>query len=69
MAEQAASTYGRPGPRSIGAGATPLALVLVTTGAAWSFLFLAVYLLEGATHPGYDAWTQPVSTLSLGPGG
>ncbi|HZU17398.1 MAG TPA: DUF998 domain-containing protein [Candidatus Dormibacteraeota bacterium] len=71
MAEPAAPAQARSGtePRSLGADATPRALALVTIGAAWSLLFLAVYLVEGATRPGYDPWTQPVSALSLGPGG
>jgi hypothetical protein len=34
-----------------------------------AFLFTASYLLEGVTRPGYDAWQQPISALSLGPGG
>jgi hypothetical protein len=32
-------------------------------------LFTATYLLEGLTRPSYDAWRQPISALSLGPGG
>jgi hypothetical protein len=32
-------------------------------------LFDAVYLIEGVSRPGYDAWQQAISTLSLGPGG
>ncbi|MGO8948731.1 MAG: DUF998 domain-containing protein [Ktedonobacterales bacterium] len=30
---------------------------------------LHTYLIEGFTRPGYDAWLQPISSLSLGPGG
>jgi hypothetical protein len=41
----------------------------LTVGTLWSVLFTAVYLVEGATRPGYDAWRQAISTLSLGPGG
>jgi hypothetical protein len=32
-------------------------------------LFTATYLIAGARRPGYDAWRQPISALSLGPGG
>ncbi len=32
-------------------------------------LFIGAFLVEGATRPGYDAWQQPISALSLGPGG
>lgn len=34
-----------------------------------ALLFTATYLHEGSTRPGYDAWRQPISALSLGPGG
>jgi Protein of unknown function (DUF998) len=32
-------------------------------------IFDAVYLIEGTTRPGYDAWRQAISTLMVGPGG
>ena len=32
-------------------------------------LFPIIYTIEGATRPGYNAWQQAISTLSLGPGG
>lgn len=32
-------------------------------------MFPVVYTIEGATRPGYDALTQAISALSLGPGG
>lgn len=38
-------------------------------GAFGAFLFTVVYLIEGATRPGYNAWRQPASDLSVGPGG
>lgn len=41
-------------------------LTAVTAGPV---LFTAVYLIEGATRPGYDSGQQAISTLSLGPGG
>jgi hypothetical protein len=43
--------------------------VLVSCGGIGAFLFTAVYLIEGVTRSGYDAWLQPISSLSLGPGG
>jgi hypothetical protein len=47
----------------------PLTLGLVSCGGIGALLFTAVYLIEGATRPGYDALRQPISALSLGPGG
>ncbi|MBJ7602045.1 MAG: DUF998 domain-containing protein [Candidatus Dormibacteraeota bacterium] len=44
-------------------------LMLIAAGTAGGLLFTAVYLVEGATRPGYDAWTDAISALSLGPGG
>jgi hypothetical protein len=32
-------------------------------------LFVAIFLVAGATRPGYDAWQQAISALSLGPDG
>ncbi len=43
-------------------------LVLVCSPIA-ACLFTIVYLIEGVTRSGYNAWQQPVSALSLGPGG
>jgi hypothetical protein len=48
---------------------SPLTFGLVSCGGIGALLFTAVYLLEGFTRPGYDAWLQPISALSLGPGG
>ncbi len=48
---------------------SPLTFGLVSCGGVGAFLFTATYLLEGITQPGYDAWQQPISALSLGPGG
>jgi len=42
---------------------------LLALGASGSILFNATYLIEGALRPGYDWLRQPVSALSLGPGG
>lgn len=44
-------------------------LILLTCGTVGSLLFTITYLVEGATRPGYNAWQQAVSALSLGPGG
>ena len=48
---------------------SPLTLGLISCGAIAAFLFTVTYTLEGITRPGYDAGTQPISALSLGPGG
>jgi hypothetical protein len=48
----------------------PLTLLLwLTVGVAGAVLFTLIYLIEGVTRSGYSAWQQPVSALSLGPGG
>lgn len=44
-------------------------LLWLTFGVAGTVLFPIIYLIEGATRPGYDAWGQTISALSLGPGG
>src|SRR5262249_233733 len=38
-------------------------------GTAGGLVFTGVYLAEGATRAGYRALAQPISALSLGPGG
>src|SRR5438045_3866334 len=42
---------------------------LIAGGAIGSLLFMIVLLIEGATRPGYSAWHNYGSSLSLGPGG
>ncbi len=42
---------------------------LLIAGLAGAVAFNATYLIDGATRPGYDWLSQPVSALSLGPGG
>ena len=42
---------------------------LLICGTLGPALFDAVYLIEGAIRPGYDAWRQAISTLMAGPGG
>ncbi|HEY7355942.1 MAG TPA: DUF998 domain-containing protein [Ktedonobacterales bacterium] len=44
-------------------------LVWLTIGVAGIALFPIIYLIEGATRPGYDAWQQTISALSFGPYG
>ena len=44
-------------------------LLWLTYGVAGTLLFPIIYLIEGATRPGYNAWQQAISALSLGPGG
>jgi len=45
------------------------AWLLLAAGTAGGLVFTGVYLAEGATRAGYRALAQPVSALSLGPGG
>ena len=40
--------------------------LLVACGFAAPIVFVGTFLLEGATRPGYDAWAEFVSLLSLG---
>ena len=40
--------------------------VLLACGMIGSLLFIIVFLIEGATRPGYSAWRHAVSQLSLG---
>ncbi len=48
---------------------SPLTFGLMLCGGVGAVLFTALYLLEGISRPGYAAWQQPISALSLGPGG
>jgi hypothetical protein len=48
---------------------SPLTFGLVLCGGVVAVLFTVIYLLEGITRPGYNGWQQPISALSLGPGG
>jgi hypothetical protein len=43
--------------------------LLLVGGTVGGLAFTGVYLAEGATRAGYQALTQPISALSLGPGG
>jgi hypothetical protein len=43
-----------------------VARVLLACGVLGPLLFIVVFLIEGATRPGYSAWRHAVSQLSLG---
>ena len=44
-------------------------LLWLTIGVVGTVLFPIIYLIEGVTRPGFDAWQQTISALSLGPRG
>lgn len=44
-------------------------LIWLTIGTAGTLLFPIIYLIEGVTRPGYDAWRDTISSLSFGPMG
>jgi hypothetical protein len=48
---------------------SPLTFGLVSCGGVGAFLFTVTYIIEGFLQPGYNAWQQSISALSLGPGG
>jgi hypothetical protein len=52
-----------------GGGLSVRAWLLLAAGTARGVAFTGVYLAEGATRAGYQALAQPISALSLGPGG
>lgn len=56
------NTSRRPVPRD-------LLVWLLVFGTLAPALFDAVYLVEGVTRPGYDAWRDAISTLMNGPSG
>ena len=41
---------------------------LLYAGLVGPLLFIVVFLIEGATRPGYNPWTMFVSQLATGPG-
>ena len=45
------------------------AWLLLAAGTAGGLVFTGAYLAEGATRAGYQTLAQPISALSLGPGG
>jgi Protein of unknown function (DUF998) len=68
MARQA-GTRRRPRAALDGGALSVRAWLLLAAGPAGGLVFTAVYLAEGATRAGYQALAQPISALSLGPGG
>jgi hypothetical protein len=65
-------TTAEPRPEKLRPLAIPVPrnlLVWLTIGVAGTVLFLIIYLIEGATRPGYNAWAQTISSLSFGPDG
>jgi Protein of unknown function (DUF998) len=56
-------------PRHIVTSPAVVDRLLLTCGVVGPVLFNGAYLVEGATRPGYEAWRQAVSALSLGDGG
>src|SRR5438876_2094481 len=46
-------------------GQSPATTFLIACGAIGPLLFILVFLIEGATRPGYSAWHNYVSSLSL----
>ena len=74
MTDLAPATARRTGAGRASGGldgrALPLrAWLLLAAGTAGGLAFTGVYLAEGATRAGYRALAQPISALSLGPGG
>src|SRR5215470_1836213 len=61
-----------PRPPRAGLDGRPLSVrawLLLAVGTVGGLVFTGVYLAEGATRAGYRTLAQPVSALSLGPGG
>ena len=68
MAPRAAT--GRLPRTGLAGGALPVrAWLLLGAGTVGGLVFTGAYLAEGATRAGYRALAQPISALSLGPGG
>ncbi|HEV2457000.1 MAG TPA: DUF998 domain-containing protein [Ktedonobacterales bacterium] len=68
FSSQVARTYQKAhGPAS--PPVPPRLRLWLTYGTAGTLLFPIIYLVEGATRPGYDPLRQTISSLSLGPGG
>lgn len=43
--------------------------LLLLCGLAGSVLFNGTWIIDGCLRPGYNHWREPISALSLGPGG
>jgi len=54
---------------TLASGAARTTVFLVGLGTVGGLLFTIVYLCEGLTRVGYSTVTEPISALSLGPGG
>jgi hypothetical protein len=60
----------RPRRAGLAGGALSVwAWLLLAAGTAGGLAFTGVYLAEGASRAGYRSLAQPISALSLGPGG
>jgi hypothetical protein len=59
----------RPGLRTSVVGNSRAHRLLLAAGLTGSVLFNATFLIDGALRPGYGTLRQPMSALSLGPGG
>lgn len=72
---QTSSAYQLASSRGVSTNFAPLVptprrlLLWLTCGVAGTVLFPIIYLVEGITRPGYNAWQQTISALSHGPGG
>jgi hypothetical membrane protein len=64
MDKQMTPTTAQARPASAGPG-TRMTRLLLTAGVVGPLLFVIVLLVEGATRPGYSAWRQFGSELSL----
>jgi hypothetical protein len=58
-----------PGAGLAGGALSLRAWLLLAAGTAGGLMFTGVYLAEGASRAGYQTLAQPISALSLGPGG
>jgi hypothetical protein len=65
----AGSRVGSRSGQASGLTLSPLIWLSVASGTIGGLVFTAAYALEGATRQGYDWLAQPISALSLGPGG
>jgi len=52
-----------------GASLSQATLLAVASGTVGAVIFAVVWLVEGTARAGYNQWAEPISALSLGPGG
>ena len=69
VASSSGSSRGVPAEPASTAPVPRKLLWWLTIGVAGTVLFVVIYLIEGATRPGYSAWSQTISSLSIGPAG